>query len=47
MEGTPIDLLLGSMSSELYHLIKTVLPQEVGALCFRPCVRHVMFLDVV
>ena len=29
-DGVPIDLLLGSMSSELYHLLKNVLPQEVS-----------------
>lgn len=26
-DGIPIDLLLGSMSSELYHLMKAMLPQ--------------------
>ena len=29
-DGIPIDLLLGSMSSELYHLMKSMLPQEVS-----------------
>lgn len=29
-DGIPIDLLLGSMSSELYHLLKNMLPQEVS-----------------
>lgn len=29
-DGIPVDLLLGSMSSELYHLLKNMLPQEVS-----------------
>jgi hypothetical protein len=29
MDAVPIDLLLGSMSSELFHVLKGSLPQEV------------------
>ena len=29
MDAIPIDLLLGSMSSELYHVLGEHLPQEV------------------
>lgn len=29
LDSIPLDLLLGSMSSELYHIMKTVLPQEI------------------
>ena len=29
MDAIPIDLLLGSMSSELFHILRGHLPQEV------------------
>ncbi|EFJ49965.1 hypothetical protein VOLCADRAFT_89288 [Volvox carteri f. nagariensis] len=38
-DGIPIDLLLGSMSTELFHLLKGVLPQEICDL-FGNCLPH-------
>ncbi|GLI68585.1 hypothetical protein VaNZ11_013055, partial [Volvox africanus] len=38
-DGIPIDLLLGSMSTELFHLMKGVLPQEVCDF-FGNCLPH-------
>lgn len=38
-EGVPIDLLLGSMSTELHHVMKGVLPQEVSDF-FTSCLPH-------
>ncbi|GLC51592.1 hypothetical protein PLESTB_000519200 [Pleodorina starrii] len=38
-DGIPIDLLLGSMSTELFHVMKTVLPQEVCDF-FGNCLPH-------
>lgn len=38
-EGIPIDLLLGSMSTELFHVMKAVLPQEICDY-FGNCLPH-------